>query len=139
MMDIQARRPLQAVPDERANAVGEALQTLDERTRRQQFYWALGTPKVDSGITWKIQDFADPDFRGDSHWTAVVFDPNKFAPRETGYAFMTDEAGYTLDPASQQVREYEQANNYYRGRVGNAYTASSMLGSLGAILDHDKR
>jgi hypothetical protein len=124
---------------EQATTIGETLQTLDERTRRQEFYWALSTPKVDSGITWKIQDFADPEFRGDAHWTAVVFDPNKFAPRETGYAFMTDEAGYTLDPRSQQVREYEQANNYYRGTAGNAYTASSLSGILGATQDSGKR
>ena len=136
---LGSRESAQAVSDEKANAIGEALQMLDERTRRQQFYWALSTPKVDSGIVWKIQDFADPEFRGDAHWTTVVFDANKFAPRETGYAFMTDEAGYTLDPNSQQVREYEQANNYYRGRVGNAYTAGSLLGTLGATQSNDKR
>jgi len=118
---------LHATSSDDATAIGETLQKLDERVRRQQFYWALSTPKVDSGIKWNIQDFNDPDYRGPAHWTSVVFDDSKFAPRETGYAFMTDEAGYTLDPRSAQVRQYSQDNDYYRGSAATAYSAASLL------------
>jgi hypothetical protein len=129
------RFPEAQVSSEQAESIGETLQTLDERIRRQGFYWALPTPKVDSGINWNIQDFNDPDYRGPSHWTSVVFDAQHFAPRETGYAFMTDEAGYTLDPNSAQVKQYIKENNYYKGSVRTALTAGSLSGiSYGAVL-----
>ena len=122
------RYPGAQVSSEQAESIGETLQTLDERIRRQGFYWALPTPKVDSGINWNIQDFNNPDYRGPSHWTSVVFDAQHFAPRETGYAFMTDEAGYTLDPNSPQVKQYMEENNYYRGSARTALTAGTLAG-----------
>jgi hypothetical protein len=122
------RFPGAQVSSEQAESIGETLQTLDERIRRQGFYWALPTPKVDSGINWNIQDFNNPDYRGPAHWTSVVFDAQHFAPRETGYAFMTDEAGYTLDPTSAQVKQYMAENNYYKGSARTAYTAGSLTG-----------
>jgi len=126
---FMTRFPGAQVSSEQAESIGETLQTLDERIRRQGFYWALPTPKVDSGIKWNIQDFNNPDYRGPSHWTSVVFDAQHFAPRETGYAFMTDEAGYTLDPNSAQVKQYMEENNYYKGSARVGLTAGTLAGT----------
>jgi hypothetical protein len=134
------RFPGAQASSEEKESIGGNLQTLDERIRRQGFYWALPTPKVDSGIKWNIQDFNNPDYRGPAHWTSVVFDAEHFAPRETGYAFMTDDAGYTLNPHSAQVKQYMAENSYYKGSARTAHTAGSLvaIGSSQLLKAHKK-
>jgi hypothetical protein len=128
--------------DTALSELGEAFRTLDERVSRRNFYWGLtdantgdAMPKVNSGINWQIQDFEDPTYRGRAQWTAIPFDPARMMNRELGYAFMTDLAGYGLNPNGKQVLEFMRNNNYYRGSSTGAYTAGAFTGAFSSYKD----
>ena len=126
--------------DQSLKEIGESLRQFNERIGRRYFYWGLSDlktgnhqPKVDTGVRWFIQDFEDPGYRGPAEWNAIVFDRERFSPREAGYAFMTDPAGYNLPAHSAQVKEFMRNNNYYRGSKTAALGAGSLIGSVSPV------
>lgn len=111
--------------------LGKSFIQLDERLNRRNFYWALPKAKIDTGVNWSIQEFGnfdDPNSPQPAEWTGIFLDPKHFSPVEAGYAFMTDEPGYTLPANHARVLEYIKANNYYRPSRGTAYSSAALQG-----------